>query len=285
MAFLINDLILADESGIRLKMEPPGSTDIKITNQSWRILALLVQEQGRTVSREILFKSIWEDFGLISSNSSLTQYVSLLRKAFNHLGLDEDLIITVPKVGFMVNPDISIIYVDDRPDTENNIDDEEYNPDHEIQIPKFKTVPENSQDDHEYYIKPPTMKVFGWILLSILLIASAIGAVLTSRLLINERISAHPIYLHLIDGCSIYSFKQLSEGEKQDYLAKINIFIKEKSLQCGKDTAILMYINDEPLVSGHRYSRTQTLYSVCDARGDSAKTCSNYIFSSEGKEL
>ncbi|CDL37722.1 hypothetical protein [Citrobacter freundii] len=50
---------------------------------------------------------VWDDYGLQASNSSLNQYISILRRALSAFGCEE-LIITVPKMGFRLNPDITL---------------------------------------------------------------------------------------------------------------------------------------------------------------------------------
>ncbi|EOH8097145.1 transcriptional regulator, partial [Salmonella enterica subsp. enterica serovar Newport] len=58
--------------------------------------------------RDTLFKTVWDDNGMRSSNSNLNQYISILRKQLVQVGLPENIIITVPRVGFMFNPDIDV---------------------------------------------------------------------------------------------------------------------------------------------------------------------------------
>lgn len=75
----------------------------KISPTSSRLLYTLFMNQGCTVSRKNLFESAYQPYGLIESNNSLNQYISLLRKAINEIGGDgESVILTIPKEGFML---------------------------------------------------------------------------------------------------------------------------------------------------------------------------------------
>lgn len=62
--------------------------------------------------REYLFTEVWDKQGLTGSNGNRNHYISVLRKHFSKLKLD-DIIETVPRVGFRVNRDISVQQIED----------------------------------------------------------------------------------------------------------------------------------------------------------------------------
>lgn len=57
-----------------------------------RLLSYLLENPNRIVSREELFKHIWEVRGVTPSGTSLSQYLSILRKNFHRAGFDDSLI-------------------------------------------------------------------------------------------------------------------------------------------------------------------------------------------------
>ncbi|WP_424712772.1 winged helix-turn-helix domain-containing protein [Klebsiella pneumoniae] len=57
----------------------------KITKTANRILTLLIESHGHVVEREHLLEQVWESHGLVSSNGSLNQYISILRKTLTSL--------------------------------------------------------------------------------------------------------------------------------------------------------------------------------------------------------
>lgn len=266
MVFLINDLILAGEEGLQLKAD--STTEIKLTQQSWRLLSLLILNQGEIISRESLFKMIWEDFGLTSSNTSLTQYISVLRRAFKAIGITDEVIITVPKVGFKLSADIIITRIDNPPFKEHAPP---------LVTPKnWLPYVDNSACLKTIIVKIPRPVMWGALCIIVL------GLLLITFRIVNEAKMAPLFQIDTIKKCKIYSFKQLNEQEKQSYLKNINGFVKQKRLECTDSTAIVMYINDEKKISDRKLSCTQKLYSICNLNGNSAQICSNYVLSSDG---
>ncbi len=75
----------------------------KITKTANRILTLLIESHGHVVEREHLLEQVWESHGLVSSNGSLNQYISILRKTLTSLTDIEDIIVSIPKVGFIIS--------------------------------------------------------------------------------------------------------------------------------------------------------------------------------------
>lgn len=80
-----------------------------LTPASSRLFAYLIEQQGRVLSRDDIFKAVWEDYGLHSSNNTLNQYISLLRRTLTDFGLEAQVIKTIPKAGFLLSPDITIV--------------------------------------------------------------------------------------------------------------------------------------------------------------------------------
>lgn len=87
-----------------------------------RLLQLLLSSQGTVLSRDAIFSVLWEQYGYTPSNSSLNTYISLIRKAFINLGLSEDIVVTIPKVGFIFSPDISVNMIEINQHLENDSD-------------------------------------------------------------------------------------------------------------------------------------------------------------------
>lgn len=81
---------------------------IQISNPAKRLLLLLLSEQGKTISRNLLLAKVWEDYGMRSSNNNLNQCISKLRLAFKTLNIQEDIIITYHKVGFALSDSCNI---------------------------------------------------------------------------------------------------------------------------------------------------------------------------------
>ncbi|HHQ6547516.1 TPA: winged helix-turn-helix domain-containing protein [Serratia fonticola] len=117
MKYKLNDLIIFDVDSGTLSLSDLFDDTVTISNPSSRLLQLLIVQQGDAVSREVIFKKVWDDYGMISSNNNLNQCVSKLRRVIKALGIDEEVIVTVPKVGFMLHSEIQIVSCEDEKDT------------------------------------------------------------------------------------------------------------------------------------------------------------------------
>ncbi|EOI3545511.1 winged helix-turn-helix domain-containing protein [Cronobacter dublinensis] len=86
-----------------------GETDvIKLPLPASRLLEELLMHHGEICEREYLLTEVWDRQGLTGSNGNLNHYISVLRRHFSELGLD-DVIETIPRVGFKVTRDISVV--------------------------------------------------------------------------------------------------------------------------------------------------------------------------------
>jgi DNA-binding winged helix-turn-helix (wHTH) protein len=117
MKYKINDRIIFDVDSGTLSLSDLFDDTVTISNPSKRLLQLLIVHQGDAVSREVIFKKVWDDYGMISSNNNLNQCVSKLRRVIKALGIDEEVIVTVPKVGFMLHSEIQIVSCENEKDT------------------------------------------------------------------------------------------------------------------------------------------------------------------------
>ncbi len=74
-----------------------GETDVSLSALEFRILLLLLQNRGNTVTRETLFRKIWDVGGNYVNDNTLTVYIKRLREKCG-----ADLIRTVKGVGYRV---------------------------------------------------------------------------------------------------------------------------------------------------------------------------------------
>ncbi|MDT8880972.1 winged helix-turn-helix domain-containing protein [Klebsiella aerogenes] len=72
------------------------------------IFSYMLSHQGKVLERAEIFDNVWSKYGHAPSNNTLTQYVSLIRKDLINLGLSVNVIVTIPKVGFIIPHEIDI---------------------------------------------------------------------------------------------------------------------------------------------------------------------------------
>lgn len=115
MEFLIDDRVIyrVEDNTLTSKSDPEQK--IALTLTSSRLLLLLLRHPGEVMPRETIFRHVWEDYGLDASGNTLTQYVSLLRRALLTLGIEGGVIVTVPRIGFMVSADLAVVCLPDEP--------------------------------------------------------------------------------------------------------------------------------------------------------------------------
>ncbi|WP_058911434.1 winged helix-turn-helix domain-containing protein [Entomohabitans teleogrylli] len=111
MEYLIeNCLCYRPDDGVLWLRDNNHSDDkVILTATLNRLLLILIRHQGETMRREDILRYVWEDYGLDSSNNSLNQYVSILRKIFLQFGLGNYVIITKPREGFFFSDEITVI--------------------------------------------------------------------------------------------------------------------------------------------------------------------------------
>lgn len=81
---------------------------IELSQTSTRLLAELLEHQGDLLSRNEIFQSVFDKYGARASNSNLNQYISTLRRNLCDLGVEKEIIVTVPRIGFKISEDAII---------------------------------------------------------------------------------------------------------------------------------------------------------------------------------
>lgn len=81
---------------------------IPITSSAARLLYFLIKNNGEIMKREELLERVWDDYGLQASSNNLNQCLSTLRRIIKSLGIDKNIIETIPKVGLRIASDIVI---------------------------------------------------------------------------------------------------------------------------------------------------------------------------------
>lgn len=78
---------------------------VELSQTSTRLLAELLNHRGDILSRNEIFQSVFDKYGARASNSNLNQYISTLRRNLSDLGVQKEIIVTVPRIGFKIAED------------------------------------------------------------------------------------------------------------------------------------------------------------------------------------
>ncbi|WP_156294185.1 winged helix-turn-helix domain-containing protein [Serratia oryzae] len=112
MKYIIDAKLIFDSDERTLYLKESPEKCVEIGTISARLLEAML-ENIAGVAREYLLDTVWSDHGLRPSNNNLNNHISLLRKSISSIIDFDDLIITLPKKGFMVNKRYTINSIDE----------------------------------------------------------------------------------------------------------------------------------------------------------------------------
>lgn len=105
--YLLNGMVEFNDETHSLKNKETDDV-ILLSFTSSGILSFLVSHKGDVISRNEIFDKIFDRNGVQTTNNNLNQYISALRKNIKSIGIEDDVIITVPRAGFMLNREIMV---------------------------------------------------------------------------------------------------------------------------------------------------------------------------------
>lgn len=249
MAFIIAGILFFNPEDGSLTHTETGES-VKLTITAARLLDNILSSEALLLSRETLLKEVWDDHGFQGSNSSLNQYISILRRSLAALGLS-DVIITVPKAGFRINPALSVARL----------------PPPHAAIQVAEKSPGTSSVPHRRWKK-------AGVVLSLLLLVSVTGAsylalqpdFLRPFRLFNDRLN---------DKCAVIFMKDLDGKARRVAMKNISAILEENKGECGKNQRIIFDSND----SFTTHSAGRTLLSICTTgKSNQTSSCDNFFY-------
>jgi DNA-binding winged-HTH domains len=167
-------------------------------------LLLLIQHHGQVIERDYFFQHVWINNGAQVTNNTFYQNISLLRRAFKEFGLNEELIVTVPKVGIRLEMQLEVV-------------------EEEAEEPPPEPAPETPDEPQAQVKTPRRWRSLYWLLAGIVccLAASAI----TWQSQFDPRLGQY-VAISVQQGCHWYANQDVIhfEGHKQ--------FINTSKLDC-----------------------------------------------------
>ncbi|MCU6669302.1 winged helix-turn-helix domain-containing protein [Enterobacteriaceae bacterium H4N4] len=106
--FIINDEVIFDANSYELKSLKNVGEVIILNVPTSRCLHLLIEKKDEVVSRDNFMEQVWQAKGVVVSQNTFYQNISLLRKSLKNIGLTEDIIVTVRRKGFILAADTRI---------------------------------------------------------------------------------------------------------------------------------------------------------------------------------
>lgn len=99
--FLINETVLFEPDARRLcSLADYPSRAVILHGPVSECLLQLLEQNEQVLTQRYLFAAVWEKQGAVVTTNALYQTIASIRKALKSAGLEENVIITIPKAGF-----------------------------------------------------------------------------------------------------------------------------------------------------------------------------------------
>lgn len=202
--FLLNGTVIFSPERNVLHAKSDETKRIALSNPATRCLYLLIQQQGQVIERDYFFEHVWFINGAQVTNNTFYQNISLLRRAFKELGLNEELIVTVPKVGIRLERQLNVV-------------------EQEAEVPRSeKPLPEPVSAIETAPIAP-RRRLLWWVLAAA--VSCIVAAIVTWQTQFDSRLSRYEP-LSVVKGCHWYGNQDVLNFDKHQQ------FIKASQLDC-----------------------------------------------------
>lgn len=106
MLFIFNNSLLFNPEAHTIGLVGQSEPVLTLSAPAVRLLQEFVRNKKCDLSREELLTRVWEAYGFTPSGNNLNKTVSELRKSFHVLGERQEIIVTLPRVGFRFDADV-----------------------------------------------------------------------------------------------------------------------------------------------------------------------------------
>lgn len=249
MKYLIDDtLIYRPEDGVLIHS---GNEDelVTLTATANSILSLLVSRHGVAIERDTFLSEVWDARGLRGSNSSLNQYISMLRKTLAGFAPQTPFIITVPKIGFMLNPDLPVIRQDEE-------------------------VTEETASAQR--ATPATRRLLRWGWIMLLACATVLNFVFgPGHVTQGHGGSKADVWpLTTFGQCPVYTLRALPEAWHDEAKALAEKVAQETGMPCQRNTVFYLHVQDSIFFG----EGGRLVLSRCARSGGKAASCQTHYY-------
>ncbi|MBO0212952.1 winged helix-turn-helix domain-containing protein [Vibrio sp. Vb2880] len=250
MKLLLNHTVIYNSSDGTLKLSDAESDheSLTLTPTANRLLELLSKHHGTPMERDVLLMEGWDKFGLKGSYSSLNQYISQLRKTLHKFTGVDDIILTIPKVGFMLNSEFPIKNMDPEP----------------------IAVSESTAKAHYAPKKKVTFKKY----LYPFLYTSLFGVLVTGTTIISKKFYQDAYHIGKIEQCDVYNFRKRSDEGIAFQLSILKEEMQKLNIHCGKTEKVFFH-SQNSLFYGHS---GRLFFSKCFLVDGKFSACENYYY-------
>lgn len=247
MCYIINKNIKFRACDGALWLDEDEESGITLTITTSRLLTFLLERQGKVVMRDEILSNVWDAYGLKSSNNSLNKYISDLRNLFRNRGVEEEFIVTVPRVGFMLSEAINV-QIDCLPSvTGTDVSSVSQAPD--------TNSGESSSIKLDTYFNQLHRKPYLYYLIMLLTIALIFSPAIFKNIYFTTDNVRYPQLqktypLGEIDGCKVFSFSSSAPGTINSKLSIVRDILASEKLSCPAD-GTLFFQSSESFLYGN----------------------------------
>lgn len=224
---IINDIVVFEPDKNRLiSLKDYPERSITLHTPVSACLLLLLQHSHQPVTQKYLFNEVWEKNGVIVSTNAIYQSIALIRKSLRAVGLDEEIIITLPRIGFKAEADVKYFTFDEFT-TAYSVQKVNASP---VTIMSATVVGDNRSltDYLHQYRRLPMMGVIIILLLTFYWSQQ------------TKSFYTHYADIGNIHGCQVYS----SWSGKEKSISMFNQFYIRQNLACPPGKAVYMTLNN-----------------------------------------
>lgn len=202
---------------------------------------------------------VWEDHGLEPSNNSLNQYVSQIRKIMIAFDFPDDLIRTIPRIGFIYRDEYTVI---EQESTSTEL--------------TYRLHYSNSASTGRRIIT--INRVISVCFLMVFIIMPFLIRPFTDNIH-HQKLSVIPVLAGHIENCPIYSVLMGRFGERPEILFLAQKYINDNNISCDKDSVIYFFAQNS-LLDSHE---GRLLLTHCKKKSGGFVSCKDFAYNVLGE--
>lgn len=244
--YLINERVFFDPVTNRLWGVDSPENSVSLFVPASQCFAILLREPDKVFSQRVFFEEVWEKNGLYASANTLYQNIAMLRKSLKNLGIEVDVIITIPRQGLKFSGQVRITENDSSvekfEDSTYVIHDEEHS--NEVSSLNVKKInPEDRHSSSTTYNNSYSINRL-WVIIFLLVLATLttcfVGWNVKNILVPDDSIFNKYNYIGDVSNCHLYSTHKGVEDSKQ----KFNEWLTRSGLTCSFKTTAYITLDD-----------------------------------------
>lgn len=245
---------------------------VKLSIPAGRLLEVLLNAPNGFIDRESLLTEVWDNYGLRGSHGNLNQYISILRRTLAGMGCDE-LIVTVPKMGFRINPDIPVTIAEPAPRGDivptSRVASVDVAQDTHVTTPLIAQAIIASPPFSGSFLRRQRVPL---LLLLLVLCLGCFAAIKHRQWSAREIV---PIGSSIDENCRVLYLQNLGPKDREKMNSQVKTIFAENSLVCDKTRLVLV----DNYTSESTANLGRTLLSFCRIGSDrKVVDCQNFYY-------